>query len=46
MAIGFNADFDGDQMTVHVPLSKASHEEAERLLLARHNMFGTASGVM
>ena len=46
VTIGFNADFDGDQMTIHVPLSKASHQEAERLLLARHNMFGTASGAM
>ena len=44
--IGFNADFDGDQMTIHVPLSKAAHEEAERLLMPRQNMFGIASGSM
>ena len=31
---GFNADFDGDQMAVHVPLSKAAQQEALNLMLA------------
>ena len=42
--IGFNADFDGDQMTLHVPLSRPAQEEAKRLLMASNNLFGTASG--
>ena len=34
---GFNADFDGDQMAVHVPLSKSAQEEALHLMLASNN---------
>ncbi len=41
---GFNADFDGDQMAVHVPLSTKSQEEARTLMLARENIFGPANG--
>ena len=40
---GFNADFDGDQMAVHVPLSTKSQEEAKTLMLARENIFGPAN---
>jgi len=40
----FNADFDGDQMAVHVPLSKAAKEEARRLMLSSHNLLKPASG--
>ncbi len=40
---GFNADFDGDQMAVHVPLSTKSQEEARTLMLARMNIFGPAN---
>ena len=43
---GFNADFDGDQMTIHVPLSEAAHEEAKGLLMAPRNIFATATGGM
>ena len=46
VTIGFNADFDGDQMTVHVPLSEAAHEEAQRLLMAPRNLFGTGTSAM
>jgi len=40
----FNADFDGDQMAVHVPLSKASVREARELMLSSHNLLKPASG--
>lgn len=42
---GFNADFDGDQMAVHVPLSKKSQEEAVRLMMARENILRPASAL-
>ena len=41
---GFNADFDGDQMAVHVPLSKAAQEEALNLMLASNNILGPKDG--
>lgn len=41
---GFNADFDGDQMAVHVPLSQASILEAQVLLLASHNLLNPQDG--
>src|SRR5690348_279986 len=34
----FNADFDGDQMAVHLPLTKESIDEAENILLSSHNI--------
>jgi len=40
----FNADFDGDQMAVHVPLSKAAVREARELALSQHNMLLPSSG--
>ncbi|MBI4300368.1 MAG: DNA-directed RNA polymerase subunit beta', partial [Chloroflexi bacterium] len=40
----FNADFDGDQMAVHVPLSKYAVEEANSVLLSIHNMLSPSSG--
>ena len=40
---GFNADFDGDQMAVHVPLSTKAQEEAKRLMMAKENIFGPAN---
>jgi DNA-directed RNA polymerase subunit beta' len=40
----FNADFDGDQMAVHVPLGEAAKEEARKLMLASHNLLKPASG--
>jgi DNA-directed RNA polymerase subunit beta' len=42
---GFNADFDGDQMAVHVPLSKAAQEEALNLMLASNNILGPKDGL-
>ncbi|KKQ74479.1 MAG: DNA-directed RNA polymerase subunit beta' [Candidatus Woesebacteria bacterium GW2011_GWB1_38_5] len=41
---GFNADFDGDQMAVHVPLSKRALEEAESLMLPQNNLLRPADG--
>jgi DNA-directed RNA polymerase subunit beta' len=40
----FNADFDGDQMAVHIPLSKAAVKEARELGLSHHNMLLPSSG--
>jgi len=40
----FNADFDGDQMAVHVPLSIESQTEARLLMLACHNILSPATG--
>jgi len=40
----FNADFDGDQMAVHVPLSSASILEAQLLMLASHNILNPQNG--
>jgi DNA-directed RNA polymerase subunit beta' len=40
----FNADFDGDQMAVHVPLSKEAVAEARDLMLSIHNMLLPSSG--
>jgi len=40
----FNADFDGDQMAVHIPLSKAAVKEARELALSYHNMLLPSSG--
>jgi len=39
---GFNADFDGDQMAVHVPLSKGAVQEAKDLMLPIHNLLRPA----
>jgi len=41
---GFNADFDGDQMAVHLPLSLEAQAEAHLLMLATNNIFSPASG--
>ena len=40
----FNADFDGDQMAVHVPLSREAVIEAQRLMLSTNNMLAPSSG--
>ena len=40
----FNADFDGDQMAVHVPLSKEAVEEARELMLSTKNLLKPADG--
>jgi DNA-directed RNA polymerase subunit beta' len=42
---GFNADFDGDQMAVHLPLSIEAQAEAHVLMLATNNIFSPASGL-
>ncbi len=41
---GFNADFDGDQMAVHLPLGNAAILEAQILLLSSHNLLNPANG--
>jgi DNA-directed RNA polymerase subunit beta' len=40
----YNADFDGDQMAVHVPLSKAAQKEAREIMLSSRNLLKPASG--
>src|SRR5205807_1997755 len=40
----FNADFDGDQMAVHVPLSRAAQLEAKTLMLSSRNLLSPANG--
>ena len=41
---GYNADFDGDQMAVHIPLSQKAQEEAIELMMPNHNLLKPASG--
>jgi DNA-directed RNA polymerase subunit beta' len=41
---GFNADFDGDQMAVHLPLSIEAQVEAHVLMMATNNIFSPANG--
>ena len=41
---GYNADFDGDQMAVHVPLSTPAREEAAKYMLAEKNLLKPADG--
>jgi DNA-directed RNA polymerase subunit beta' len=40
----FNADFDGDQMAVHVPLTEAAQKEAREIMVSSHNLLKPASG--
>ena len=40
----FNADFDGDQMAVHIPLTQESRKEAADIMLSSHNLLKPASG--
>ena len=40
----FNADFDGDQMAVHVPLSKRAQKESKALILSTKNLLSAANG--
>ncbi len=44
MCAAFNADFDGDQMAVHVPLSKAAVKEAREMMLSINNMLLPSCG--
>lgn len=41
---GYNADFDGDQMAVHIPLSESAQQEAIDLMLPTHNLLKPADG--
>lgn len=41
---GFNADFDGDQMAVHLPISRAAQEESLHLMLASNNILAPKDG--
>jgi DNA-directed RNA polymerase subunit beta' len=40
----FNADFDGDQMAVHLPLSEEAQKEAREIMLSSHNLLKPATG--
>ncbi len=44
VASGFNADYDGDQMAVHLPLSDAAQAEARDLMSAKNNLLKPADG--
>ncbi len=44
VCVGYNADFDGDQMAVHIPLSTKAKEEAVDLMMPRHNLLKPADG--
>lgn len=44
VASGFNADYDGDQMAVHLPLSQAAQAEAKELMASRKNLLKPADG--
>ena len=44
VCVAYNADFDGDQMAVHVPLSAEAQAEARLLMLSAHNILLPASG--
>ncbi len=44
VCFAFNADFDGDQMAVHVPLSSAAQTEAKQLMLSTQNLLSAADG--
>ena len=44
VCVGFNADFDGDQMPVHVPLSLEARAEARLIMLASNNVLKPADG--
>ena len=41
---GYNADFDGDQMAVHLPLSVEAQTETHTLMMSTHNIFSPANG--
>ncbi len=41
---GFNADFDGDQMAVHVPLSNEAIQEAKEMLISTNNLLNPSNG--
>ncbi|MBI2414442.1 DNA-directed RNA polymerase subunit beta' [candidate division WWE3 bacterium] len=41
---GYNADFDGDQMAVHLPLSKPAIEEAKELMISTNNLLKPSDG--
>jgi DNA-directed RNA polymerase subunit beta' len=44
VCFAFNADFDGDQMAVHVPLSEAAQREAREIMLSSKNLLKPADG--
>jgi len=44
VCMAFNADFDGDQMAVHVPLSEDAQKEAREIMLSSKNLFKPATG--
>ena len=44
VCLGFNADFDGDQMAVHLPLSEKAIEEARTIMLSTQNLLNPSNG--
>jgi DNA-directed RNA polymerase subunit beta' len=45
VCVGYNADFDGDQMAVHLPLSDPARKESHELMLSTKNLLKPADGV-
>ncbi len=45
VCVGYNADFDGDQMAVHLPLSDRARKEAHEIMLSAKNLLKPADGV-
>ncbi len=45
VCVGYNADFDGDQMAVHLPLSDLARKEAHEIMLSTKNLLKPADGV-
>ncbi|MDA2921640.1 DNA-directed RNA polymerase subunit beta' [Patescibacteria group bacterium AH-259-L07] len=44
VCVAFNADFDGDQMAVHVPITSQARDEAKNIILSTHNLLKPATG--
>ncbi|MBD3330638.1 DNA-directed RNA polymerase subunit beta', partial [Candidatus Peregrinibacteria bacterium] len=44
VCVAFNADFDGDQMAIHVPLSKSAQKEAKKIMLSAKNLLKPSTG--
>ncbi|WP_075433644.1 DNA-directed RNA polymerase subunit beta' [Buchnera aphidicola] len=44
VCVAYNADFDGDQMAIHVPLTKSAQQESRKLMMSTKNILSPASG--
>ncbi|VAX76217.1 DNA-directed RNA polymerase subunit beta' [Buchnera aphidicola] len=44
VCVAYNADFDGDQMAIHIPLTKTAQKEAQKLMMSTKNILSPANG--